>query len=70
MSMLIDLFRGSSANLVKIGNKWFVARPVGKFPIKDRIMDSYKVLTGKAIAVHFREDELDEIKRRKNKCQH
>lgn len=57
MSVLIDLFGGPSENLVEINGKWYKAKPINNLPFKDRIKDSIKVLTGKAIAVHFKEDE-------------
>ena len=57
MSILIDKIKGFEDNTVKIGDRWYIAKPLAKLPLKVRIKDSFKVLKGKAIAVHFKEDE-------------
>lgn len=63
MSILKDLVKNLDNNQVKIKGKWFIAKPLNKLTIKDRIKGSIKVLTGKAIAMPFKEDKI----KRRNK---
>ena len=66
MSILIDNFvkeNFSSAApfaQVKYDNGWYLAKPVpyaGFKALFRRLKDAFKVFTGKAIAVHYRDDE-------------
>ncbi len=66
MSKLIDQFvkenytSTSAITQVNIGNKWYLAKPVQYISYKtflQRFKDVFKVFTGKAIAVHYKEDE-------------
>lgn len=60
MSQLIDSFSNTSC---EIGGKWWIAKPMllrpGKHAIKTKLQWAWEILTGKAIAVHFKEDEGD-----------
>lgn len=55
MSRLIDKIDYNTQ--VKIGNKWYIAKPVGRDSLKFKIKSAIEVLKGKAIAVHYKEDE-------------
>ena len=55
MSRLIDTVDFNMQ--VKIGNIWYIAKPVGKDSLKFRIKSAIEVLRGKAIAFHYKEDE-------------
>lgn len=55
MSRLIDTLNRETCKC--FNGKWYIAKPIGKDSLKSRIRDSFKILTGKAIAIHFREDE-------------
>lgn len=55
MSRLIDSINKETTKC--INGKWCIAKPVGKDSVLTRIKDSFEVLTGKAIAVHYKEDE-------------
>ncbi len=53
--MLIDSLRRTE--LALINNKWYIARPYGVLFLCLRIKDAWRVLLGKSIAVHYKEDE-------------
>lgn len=55
MSRLIDTIDFNTQ--VKIGDKWYIAKPVGKDSLKFRIKSAIEVLKGKAVAFHYKEDE-------------
>lgn len=55
MSRLLDDLNRENCKCIK--GRWYIAKPVGKDPILTRIKTSLEVLTGKAIAVHYKEDE-------------
>ena len=55
MSRLIDKIDYNTQ--VKIGNMWYIAKPVGKDSLKFRIKSAIEVLKGKAIAFNYKEDE-------------
>lgn len=59
MSKLIDNFINESiSNTTEIRGRWYCAKPCGKESLKFRIKNAIEVLTGKAVAVHYKEDEL------------
>ena len=59
MSELIDDVVKSCVNEnVLIENKWYLAKPIVNKSLLTRIKDAYLCLTGKATAVHFKQDEL------------
>ena len=68
MSILIDeLIRAYSPvaepTYVRVNDKQYLAKPCygfGWYFIKRRIIDAYKVLTNKAQAYHFYEDEKND----------
>ncbi len=55
MSDLIDNFNKSNQTCIK--GKWYMARPYGVLFLHLRIKDAWRVLLGKSIAVHYKEDE-------------
>lgn len=55
MSRLIDKIDYNTQ--VEIENRWYIAKPIGKDSLKFRIKIAIEVLTGKAIAFHYKEDE-------------
>lgn len=71
MSILIDdLVRYGSSTHTEIGDRWYMAKcidyhltifniftPFGFNVLSNKVKDAYKVLTGKARAYHFKEDE-------------
>ena len=62
MSDLIDNFISSKT---EIKGKWYVAKPmfyVGIYGIYFNIKQAFEVLLGKAIAVHFKIDEIENKK--------
>ena len=65
MSILIDELLELRTQNQEINGKWYIAKPVDvDFGIATkihRLKDAYKVLTGKAKAYHFKEDEIKEI---------
>lgn len=66
MSKLIDNLINDKQEQIEIGNKWFIAKPLNKPTICQRIVDSIKVLSGKSRAFHYKEDELTKICTRAN----
>ena len=71
MSKLIDNFINQSVDdpwpQCKFENdpKWYLAKPLhGSLSIRriyNRVKDAYRVLKGSSMAVHFREDEINDI---------
>lgn len=59
MSRLIDKIDYTTQ--VKIKNRWYIAKPVGKDSLKFRIKSAIEVLKGKAIAFHYKEDERSNV---------
>ena len=57
MSILIDRLKNYDNTTKKIDGKWYIAKPILNSSLTIRLKDCIKVLTGKAIAVHFKEDE-------------
>ena len=57
MSILIDKLKNYDNTTKKIDGKWYIAKPILNSSLTIRLKDCIKVLTGKAIAVHFKEDE-------------
>ena len=55
MSRLIDKIDYNTK--VRIGNRRYITKPVGKDSLKFRIKSAIEVLKGKAIAFHYKEDE-------------
>ena len=53
--MLIDSI--TDENQVRIDDKWYISRPYGVMFFRLRIKDAWRVLLGKSIAVHYKEDE-------------
>lgn len=60
MSILIDKIKKYENNKCLINEKWYIAKPVGKLSLKQRIKDCIEILNNKAIAVHYKEDEIEE----------
>ena len=59
MSNLIDnVIKQYSKDNVLINGKWYVAKPLGKLPFRERFKDAILCLKGNAVAFHFKEDEL------------
>lgn len=57
MSMLIDKIKEYESTKCLIDEKWYIAKPIGKISLRQKIKDCIAVLGNKAIAVHFKEDE-------------
>ena len=58
MSKLIDdVVKGCSKENALINGKWYFAKPITNISLLTRIKDAYLCLTGKATAVHFKQDE-------------
>lgn len=55
MSMLIDSINDDNQTLIR--GKWYISKPYGIMFICSRIKDACRVLFGKSIAVHYKEDE-------------
>ena len=60
MSILIDKVKTYENNKCKIKGKWYIAKPLNKLSLKNKLKDCIKLLRNKAIAVHFKEDEVEE----------
>ena len=57
MSILIDeLIRLHGKYLIEIDNKFYIQKPMIFTPLSFKLKDCYKILTDKAIAVHFKEN--------------
>ena len=54
MSYLIDSFKNTSC---EIGGTWWISKPILNTSIKTKMKWILEILKGKAIAVHFKEDE-------------
>jgi len=59
MSILIDKLKNYGSTVRKIDEKWYIAKPVLNSSLTMKLKDCIKILTGKAIAVHFKEDEKE-----------
>lgn len=59
MSILIDKLKKYENTKCEINGKWYIAKPISYMTLKGRIKDCVKILTNKAITVHFKEDEED-----------
>ena len=57
MSILIDDIHNDKVN---IGGEWWIAKPCIK-PFYMRFKDCLSVLTGKAEAFHYKEDECNQL---------
>ena len=58
MSMLIDEIKKYQNNTVWIHGKAHIKRFVKYFTLRGKIKDCIKILRNKAIAVHFKEDDV------------
>lgn len=57
MSILIDKIKTYDNNQCEIKGKWYISKPLNNISLKNKLIDCIKILTNKAIAVHFKEDE-------------
>lgn len=57
MSILIDKVKEYENTKANIKGKWYIAKPILNKSLKLKLKDCIKILKGKAIAVHFKEDE-------------
>lgn len=66
MSILVDkLFVAAKSTQRNINGVWYAAKPIGYCTVPSfiaRIKDAIRVIQGKSIAVHYREDEIKEVK--------
>ena len=53
MAQLIDSYRDNQS---EYKGKWYIAKPLTLFSIKQRIKDVWGVLTGKYTAIYFQKD--------------
>ena len=64
MSVLIDrLVHESARTSTEIDGRWYIAKPYlasWEKSISRRLAEAWLVLTGRAIAVHYKQDELEE----------
>lgn len=60
MSILIDDLKEQFTCHQYIAGKWYVAKPLGNKSLLYRLKDAWKILTNKAIAVHYKEDEVNQ----------
>lgn len=60
MSTLIDDLMILPSQNQEIDGKWYIAKPYDLSSFKQRLIDAYRVLVGKAQAYHFKEDEINE----------
>lgn len=60
MSILIDDLKEQFTCHQYIANKWYVAKPLGNKSLLYRLKDAWKIITKKAIAVHYKEDEVNQ----------
>lgn len=58
MSILIDDLKEQFSCHQYITDKWYVAKPLNRNSLLYRLKDAWKILTNKAIAVHYKEDEV------------
>jgi hypothetical protein len=64
-TVLIDkLIEMSKGTHTEIDGKWYVAKPLPFYSWRDtaktRLVWAWKILTGRAIAVHYKQDEDEE----------
>ncbi len=45
----------------ELPGRWFVAKPISLFSLRYRLRDAWRVLRGKAFAVHYARDSTDTI---------
>lgn len=59
MSVLIEKFLEQSQGCRKQAGDglWYMAKSVGGGFTLDRLSDAWRVLTGRSVAIHFKEDE-------------
>lgn len=57
MSTLIDDLKEQFNTNKEVEGKWYVAKCLGSYSLLYRLKDAWKVLTKKAFAVHYKEDE-------------
>lgn len=57
MSKLIDEIRNGICIECEINGKWYIAKPIPNSTLRSKLKDCIKILTNKAIAVHYKEDE-------------
>lgn len=57
MSILIDKLKDYENNQCEIQGKWYIAKHLNNLSLKNKLIDCIKILTNKAAAVHFKEDE-------------
>jgi len=59
MSILIDKFVEREYDVhSEINGKWYIAKPLNiSPPLMTRILNAFKVLNNKAVAVHYKVDE-------------
>ena len=60
MSILIDDLMGFCQTNSQFGSCWYVSKPYEGFYLKQRLVDAWRVLTGKSRAYHYKEDEDSE----------
>lgn len=58
MSILIDDLKEQFTCNQEIDGKWYVAKCQGNYSLLYRLKDAWKILINKAIAVHYKEDEV------------
>lgn len=58
MSILIDDLKMQFSCHQEINSKWYIAKPLGSNSLLYRLKDAWKIFTNKAIAVHYKEDEV------------
>lgn len=59
MSILIDELIATEHDQEEVGNKWYIAKPLGKKSFIQRCRDAINVLWGDAQAFHYFEDEAN-----------
>lgn len=56
-SRLIDNLYGYCTDHVQIEGEWYLAKPIVYKPLMKRLAWCLEILRGKAVAVHWKEDE-------------
>lgn len=59
MSILIDNLKEQFNTNKEIDGKWYVAKCFSNDSLLYRLKDAWKILTNKAFAVHYKEDEIE-----------
>jgi hypothetical protein len=60
MSILIDNYINEDKELAhneSKGNFWYIAKPLNKISVKNKIKDALRILKGDSFAVHYFVDE-------------